>query len=114
VGFLLLWAAGPHASDGAVLAVLVTFAILTPFFWWTMHFLLAGRAPWRRLLPSAILTGVFFAGPRGFPKFYFQRETEALRAENRLIEEVEAERARLTAAQMFRRSIRDVSVVTDG
>jgi len=44
VGFLLLWDAGPHASDGAVLAVLVTFAIWTPFFWWTMHFLLAGRA----------------------------------------------------------------------
>jgi hypothetical protein len=43
-----------------------------------------------------------------------QPETEALRAENRLIEEVEAERARLTAPQMFRRSIRDVSVVTDG
>lgn len=46
-----------------MLAVLVTFAIWTPFFWWTMHFLLAGRVPWRRLLPSAILTGVFFAGP---------------------------------------------------
>lgn len=52
-----------NASDRAVLAVLVTFAIWTTFFWWTMHFLLAGRVPWRRLLPSAILTGVFFAVP---------------------------------------------------
>jgi hypothetical protein len=26
-----------NASDGAVLAMLVTFAIWTPFFWWTMH-----------------------------------------------------------------------------
>jgi uncharacterized BrkB/YihY/UPF0761 family membrane protein len=42
-----------------VLAVLVTFAIWTAFFWWTMHFPLAGRVPWRRLPPSAILTGVF-------------------------------------------------------
>jgi uncharacterized BrkB/YihY/UPF0761 family membrane protein len=52
-----------NASDRAVPAVLVTFAIWTPFFWWTMHFLPAARVPWRRLLPSAILTGVFFAGP---------------------------------------------------
>lgn len=52
-----------NASDRAVPAVLVTFAIWTPFFWWTMHFLPAGRVPWRRLLPSAILTGVFFVGP---------------------------------------------------
>jgi len=54
-----------------VWAVLVTFAIMTPFFWWTMHFLLAGRVPWRRLLPSAILTGVFFAGLGVFSEFYF-------------------------------------------
>ena len=44
---------------------------MTPFFWWTMHFLLAGRVPWRRLLPSAILTGVFFAGLGVFSEFYF-------------------------------------------
>jgi membrane protein len=56
---------------GAGLVELVTFAIWTPFFWWTMHFLLAGRVPWRRLLPSALLTGVFFAGLGIFSKFYF-------------------------------------------
>jgi membrane protein len=60
-----------NASDGAVLAVLVTIAIWTPFFWWTMHFLLGGRVPWRRLLPSAILTGAFFAGLGVFSMFYF-------------------------------------------
>ena len=30
------------AADGVGLVELVTFAIWTPFFWWTMHFLLAG------------------------------------------------------------------------
>jgi membrane protein len=60
-----------NASAGVGLVELVTFAIMTPFFWWTMHFLLAGRVPWRRLLPSAIATGVFFAGLGVFSKFYF-------------------------------------------
>jgi hypothetical protein len=32
---------------GGWLAPLVTIAIMTPFFWWTMHFLLAGRVRWR-------------------------------------------------------------------
>jgi membrane protein len=59
------------AFDGAVLAVVVTFAIWTPFFWWSMHFLLAGRVRWRKLAPSAILTGAFFAGLGVFSKFYF-------------------------------------------
>jgi membrane protein len=49
-----------NVSAGGWLAPLITVAIMTPFFWWTMHFLLAGRVPWRQLLPSAIITGVFF------------------------------------------------------
>jgi membrane protein len=59
------------ASAGAGLVELLTFAIWAPFFWWTMHFLLAGRVPWRRLLPSAIFTGAFYAGLGVFSKFYF-------------------------------------------
>jgi len=59
------------AAGGGWLAPLVTVAIMTPFVWWTMHFLLAGRVPWRRLLPSAIITGVFFGGLGVFSKFYF-------------------------------------------
>jgi membrane protein len=53
------------------LAPLVTVAIMAPFYWWTMHFLLAGRVRWRMLLPSAIITGVLFAGLGFFSKFYF-------------------------------------------
>ena len=59
------------ASAGAGLVELVTFAIWAPFFWWSMHFLLAGRVPWRRLLPSAIFTGAFYVGLGVFSKFYF-------------------------------------------
>jgi membrane protein len=60
-----------NVSAGVGLVELVTFAIWTPFLWWTMHFLLAGRVPWRKLLPSAIFTGAFYAGLGVFSKFYF-------------------------------------------
>jgi len=59
------------AWAGAGLVELVTFAIWAPFFWWTMHYLLAGRVPWRRLLPSAVFTGAFYVGLGVFSKFYF-------------------------------------------
>jgi membrane protein len=62
------------AADGR-LAPLVTVAITTPFFWWTMHFLLAGRVRWRTLLPSAIITGVLYGCLGVFSKFYFPRRS---------------------------------------
>jgi membrane protein len=60
-----------QVSGGAVLAEVVTFAIYVPFFCWTMHFLLSGRVPWRKLLPAAVATGAFFAGLGVFSSFYF-------------------------------------------
>jgi membrane protein len=57
--------------SGGWLTPLVTVAIMTPFFWWTMHFLLAGRVGWRALLPSAIVTGVFYGALGVFSRFYF-------------------------------------------
>jgi len=59
------------ASAGGWLAPLVTVAIMAPFFWWTMHFLLAGRVHWRTLLSSAIITGVFYGALGVFSKLYF-------------------------------------------
>ena len=58
-------------AAGGWLAPLVTIGIMTPFFWWTMRFLLAGRVPWRTLLPSAIITGVLYGGLGEFSKLYF-------------------------------------------
>lgn len=48
------------ASGGRGLVDVVSAAIFTLFFWWTVHFLLAGRVGWRRLLPSAVATGALF------------------------------------------------------
>lgn len=60
-----------NTPGGYWLAALVTIAIMAPFFWWTMHFLLAGRVPWSRLLPSAVITGSFYGGLGIFSRFYF-------------------------------------------
>ncbi len=58
-------------AAGGWLAPLVTVAIMTPFFWWTMHFLLDGRVARRTPLPSAVITGVFYGRLGVFSKFYF-------------------------------------------
>ncbi len=54
-----------------ILEDLLTFVLMTLFFWWTMHFLLVGRVRWGRLLPSAVATGICFAGLGVFSKLYF-------------------------------------------
>jgi membrane protein len=60
-----------RAGAGGWLAPLVTVAIMTPFFWWTVRFLLYGRVPWRTLLPAAIITGMLFGALGIFSKLYF-------------------------------------------
>jgi membrane protein len=61
-----------QAASGRVgLVEVATIATFTPFYWWTMHYLLGGRVGWRGLLPSAISTGVFFAGLGVFSSLYF-------------------------------------------
>ena len=49
---------------------LVTYAGVAGFFWWTMHFLLAGRVPWRLLLRPALLTAMFWIGLELFSSAY--------------------------------------------
>ncbi len=49
----------------------VSFILLTAFFWWTLHFLLARRIAWRQLLPSAVATAVFWIGLGVFSSIFF-------------------------------------------
>jgi membrane protein len=60
-----------NAAGGSGLVELVTAAIFIPFFWWTMHFLLAGRVRRRVLLLSAIGTDALFAVLGLFSELYF-------------------------------------------
>jgi membrane protein len=55
----------------------LVFAGVTAFFWWTMHFLLAGRVRWRVLLPSAIFTGIFWVVLEGVGSIYFSSSIDS-------------------------------------
>jgi membrane protein len=61
-------------SGGPVLLGLAGFIVLTSFWWFTMWFLLAGRVPWRALLPSAIATSVCWIGMEIVFSFIFSNE----------------------------------------
>jgi membrane protein len=54
-----------------VVSAVVGLVGLTLFFWWTMHFLLAGRESWGRLYRPALTTAVFWIGLAVFSHFYF-------------------------------------------
>jgi membrane protein len=55
--------AGPRVrAGGPVVFAIVGLVAFTCFWWPTMWLLLAGRVPWRTLLPSALATGVFYLG----------------------------------------------------
>jgi membrane protein len=55
--------AGPRVrAGGPAEFAIVGLVVFTLFWWFTMWLLLAGRIPWRRLLPCAVATGVFWLG----------------------------------------------------
>jgi membrane protein len=60
-----------HSPGGSAVIRVVDFAFLILFFWWTMHFLLAGREPWQRLRAAAVATALFSIGFGVFSSFYF-------------------------------------------
>jgi membrane protein len=45
---------------GAIVRDIVSLAVITAFFWWTMHFLLAGRVRWRYLMRPALVSGLLW------------------------------------------------------
>jgi membrane protein len=49
-----------RTTGGPVVELLVRFVAGLIFFWWTMHFLLAGRAPWRALIRPALVTALLW------------------------------------------------------
>lgn len=56
-------ARGPlRSAGGTVLQAVASLAVLTVFFIWTMHFLLAGRLPLRSLVRPGLLTALFWIG----------------------------------------------------
>jgi membrane protein len=60
-----------RAVAGPVVQGLVICIGVAAFFWWTMHFLLAGRVSWRLLLRPALLTALFWIGLELFSAVYF-------------------------------------------
>ena len=64
--------AGPERrAAGTVVQAVVTFVVVAIFFAWTIHFLLAGRVPWRRVIPPAVVTALFWIGLAFFSSAYF-------------------------------------------
>ena len=56
---------------GPVVQALLTFAVVAVFFLWTMHFLLAGRVPWRDLVRPALVTALLWLAFGFFSSPYF-------------------------------------------
>jgi len=56
---------------GAVVLGLVEFLGFALFFWWSIHFLLGARKPWRELVAGAIASGICWVGLGVFAAFYF-------------------------------------------
>ena len=59
-----------HDAGGAILD-LVGLLATTLFFWWTLHYLLAGRVAWRRLIRPALTSGLLWLGFGVFSSVYF-------------------------------------------
>jgi membrane protein len=60
-----------HEPVGWLVLGVVDFAGLTLFFWWSAHFLLVRRQPWRRVWPVALATALFWIGLGVFASVYF-------------------------------------------
>jgi membrane protein len=62
---------GTERLAGPVVQALVTFVLVAIFFAWTIHFLLDGRVPWRRVIRPALVTALLWVGLTLFSSAYF-------------------------------------------
>jgi membrane protein len=63
---------GPvRSAAGPAVQGLITYAGVAGFFWWTMHFLLAGQLSWPVLLRPALVTALFWVGLELLSSIYF-------------------------------------------
>lgn len=60
-----------RTAVGPVLGGVLRFIVVTIFFAWTIHFLLAGRVPWRLVIRPALATGLLWIGVAVFSSIYF-------------------------------------------
>ena len=58
-------------AAGAVVKGLLGFLVVTALFGWTMHFLLAGRVPWRSVIRPALISGLLWTALAVFSSAYF-------------------------------------------
>ena len=58
-------------AAGTVGQALLTFVVVTIFFGWTMHFLLAGRVTWRLVIRPALFTALLSVALAFFSSAYF-------------------------------------------
>jgi membrane protein len=63
---------GPvHEAAGPIAKGVLDFVVVTGFFAWTMHFLLAGRVPWRSVIRPALVSGLLWVAFSVFSSKYF-------------------------------------------
>jgi membrane protein len=62
---------GAERAIGQVVQAFATFALATIFFGWTMHFLLAGKVPWRHLVRPALVTSLLWLALALLSPIYF-------------------------------------------
>jgi membrane protein len=60
-----------HRATGPIGEAVIGFVLVVLFFGWTMHFLLAGRVPWRHLVRPTVVTTLLWVAFAFFSSLYF-------------------------------------------
>jgi membrane protein len=60
-----------RTAFGPIVQTVLGFVVVAAFFAWTMHFLLAGRVPWRKVIEPALVTALLWTALALFSSLYF-------------------------------------------